>query len=183
MELTMQSELVGVYQLAQADVARLGIDFNVPDQYAIHYARTRAADLVSGIQETTKARLNRLIAQGLEDGMTPTELRDAIIRDFQFSVDRAQLIARTEMAMAYNAGQLESLKTSNTPAVKVLDGMSADTDDACRRANGKIISIGLAMQYLIQHPNCVRSFSPVVVEPGEAVDLQDDEFLAAVESE
>jgi hypothetical protein len=43
-----------------------------------------------------------------------------------------------------------------------------------------VISIETAERHLIQHPICVRSFSPVVVMPHETIHIQDAEFEEAV---
>lgn len=180
LEINMGAEIGAVYQMAQKDLGTIGISFNVPDLYAEYYAKNRAADLVTRIRETTRERLNEVISRGISEGLGPQELKDAILEDFDFSVNRAKLIARTEMAFAYNAGQMDALKEAGIAAVKVLDGLSADSDEPCKAVNGKVISLQTAAFNLIQHPNCVRSFSPVPSVPGQNIDLQDDEFLAVV---
>jgi hypothetical protein len=166
-----------LFNLGGVQVSALGIAFNVPDEAAKQWARNRAADLVTQIEATTRERLRTIIADAVAGEGGPAGLRKQIIEDFAFSSKRAQLIARTEMAFAFNSGQTEALKSSDVSAVEVLDGLNSDSDGPCLAVDRMIISVGLASEHLIQHPNCVRSFAPVVDFQGE---LKDDAFQSSV---
>lgn len=178
----------GIDRGDKKDMDEVGIAFNVKDSYAVYYASLRAAKFIPGLDQDERDRFNKLITRCVDEGTGPPGLCKAIMKDFGFSRKRSQWIARTETAIIFNAGGIESLKKSMTPAVKCLDGASSDPDEAdevckaCVAVNGMVISIETAERHLIQHPICVRSFSPVVVRPYEKVRIQDAEFEKAVRS-
>lgn len=82
--------------------------FSAVNEYASDYARTRGADLVTEITETTRDRLASMIEAAFQGGATPQDLALEIAESFAFSIDRAETIARTELAMAQGQGTLDS---------------------------------------------------------------------------
>jgi hypothetical protein len=168
------------------DIGGIGIAFNVKDPYAVHYATLRAAKFIPGLDQDERDRLKNLIIKYVDEGRGPQGLCKAIMKDFGFSRERSQWIAWTETAIIFNASGIESLKKSMTPTVKCLDGASSDPDEAgevckvCMAVNGMVISIETAERHLIQHPICIRSFSPVVTRPNETIKIQDAEFENAI---
>lgn len=144
-----------LFSLGGAQVSSLGIAFNVPDEAAKLWARNHAAELVTQIRETTRERMRSVIADAVASEAGPAGLRKAIVENFAFSAKRAQLIARTEMAVAFNTGQVEALKSSGVGAVEVLDGLNSDSDAPCLDVDRMVISVVTAGQHLIQHPNCL----------------------------
>jgi hypothetical protein len=116
----------GIDRGDKKDIGGIGIAFNVKDPYAVHYASLRAAKFIPGLDQDKRDRLNKLITRCVDEGTGPQGLCKAIIKDFGFSRERSQWIARTETAIIFNASGIESLKKSMTPAVKCLDGASSD---------------------------------------------------------
>jgi hypothetical protein len=78
--------------------------FDQVDENAIKYARTRGAELVTEVTDTTRGRLRKLMLSAVKNGMSASQLRDAVSDDFSFSNVRALMIARTEMAFASTGG-------------------------------------------------------------------------------
>ncbi len=70
---------------------------------------------------------------------------------------RAEMIARSELGLCQNAGILAGYKAKDIKQVRVHDG--TDFDPICRQANGQIWDLDYALDHLLAHPNCTRSFS------------------------
>lgn len=68
-------------------------------------ANLHAGELITGINETTRVRINKLITKALDEGMSKYELKEILKTDFGFSEYRANLIARNELKRAYIQGQ------------------------------------------------------------------------------
>lgn len=90
--------------------------FNLENPRAVEYARKRAAEAISEINETTRREVRKIVAEGLETGMSPAQVAQRLADKFvQFAVprpgkripNRATLIAVTEMANAYCEGSLQ----------------------------------------------------------------------------
>lgn len=90
-----------------ATVADLKLDtsFDLKNPRAVKYIKSRGAENVKGINETTKSQLQTLIAKAIEDSKSYTEITKLIRQAFvDFSQYRARLIAVTEVGNGYEAG-------------------------------------------------------------------------------
>lgn len=87
---------------------KYNIAFGIKSKDAVEYARTRAGELITGIDETTKKRVQFLIAEAIDNGDTVADLKKSLVKHFAFSKYRAGLIASTELGGAYLAGKKES---------------------------------------------------------------------------
>jgi uncharacterized protein with gpF-like domain len=92
--------------------------FSLVNEHSIAYADQQAAELVKGISETTRDRLTTLVSNAIENGQSVAELKSAIIDSGEFSADRAELIARTEIGNAHMAGALDGAKASGFEMTK-----------------------------------------------------------------
>jgi len=81
------------------------------DQNAINYAKKRGAELVTQVTDTTRGRLRKIISSAVQNGMSASQLRDAVSDDFSFSNARALMIARTEAAFADVGGAMSGYRT------------------------------------------------------------------------
>jgi hypothetical protein len=100
-----------------AAAVEMGLEpsFALRSQSATDYLRTQSAQLVAGINGTTRAGLQKILAQSAEAGWAPTRTAQAI-RDMydgfatpqpqQHIRSRAHLIAVTETGNAYEEGNL-----------------------------------------------------------------------------
>jgi len=125
---------------------------------AVQTVLTRGAARVTGINATTRAGIQNLVAQGIEEGLSPAELGDTIEAWSGFDEYRSELIARTELGTAYNAAALGSYGENGIEMVQVLDG---DQDDICAPWSDVTVPIDEAPDEL-GHPNCTRDFLPVI---------------------
>lgn len=90
-------------------------------------------------------------------GTVAHDLEKLVIRDAKYKYVR---IARTETAAIQNQGTLNRFKKNKITHVEVIDG--TDFDEACAEANGQIWTVEYASTHELEHPNCTRSFSPVI---------------------
>jgi hypothetical protein len=113
---------------------------------------------IVGINETTRDAVAQLIAQGFDDGLSPAEVADLIEGATSFDEARAELIARTESALAYNEAALGSYGEFGVEQVEAIDG---DEDEVCAERNGQVFSIDEAMS-IEDHPNGTLDWAPVI---------------------
>ena len=101
---------------------------------AVAYAQAHAADLVTQIDDTTRDEIRELITNSLTEGMTYQEVSDKLEEMYSFSPERADLIARTESAIAGNQGILEGMRELKSQGVKIKKIWLPDNEacDACQ---------------------------------------------------
>lgn len=121
--------------------------------------RTRTARRIVGINETTMAAIVDAIRDAFGDGDTVDQVAARLESLPAFDAARAELVARTESAYAYNAAAISSYREFNVTEVEVVDG---DEDDICAPVNGQTWTLEQAEADPIGHPNCTRDFIPVV---------------------
>ena len=148
-------------------VTGLGADFTpldpLLDKFMTGYVLERAVQ----INATTKEQLADLIRSTFADPrVDKTRLGDLVKDKMREKVEgyeawRAERIARTETAIAYNHANVLGFSQADIEEVEVLDGTD---DDLCADANGEIWSLRQALSNPIAHPNCVRVFVPIVRE-------------------
>src|ERR1035437_6087777 len=135
---------------------------------AAAYGETRGGDLITDIDSTTQDRVQEIIANGVRDSLSDKEVADKLTP--LFGGDRADLIARTEMATAWNLGVVNTLKDAGEEYVFVTDG---DSDEECQNADGEIWTLEEAEANPLEHPNCVREFRPLTSD--ELAEVQAEE--------
>jgi hypothetical protein len=95
--------------LAAVGSMKLDIKFDLKNPRAVAYLDQYGAKLVTGLNETTRDDMRKLIAQAVEGGLSWTQLEQAIsnqFSDYVKDVGRAYLIAMTEIGEAYSEGNL-----------------------------------------------------------------------------
>jgi hypothetical protein len=130
----------------------------------------RAAGVrIKGISETTRQRVADIVRQGLDEGLSAAELGDRIeAASGLFDELRAETIARTETATVLNQAAVAQYADFGVDRVTVVDG---DEDDACASADGQVWTLDRAEAEPIAHPNCVRTFTPLVGSPAARASL------------
>ena len=113
---------------------------------------------VAGIGRTTRELVARAIREGIEQGLSPRELGE-VVRAAGFGEARAEAIARTEAATVLNEAAIASYRELEVTHVQVTDG---DEDDECAEADGQTWTLDEAESSPLAHPNCTRSFAPVI---------------------
>lgn len=156
-------------------VSQIDVSFGSDDVFhsmAEEYASQRTADLLGkrvksdgsivdnpnpeySIEQSTKDMLKSDLENYMKEGLTPAEIAKKLQDDYAFSEKRAMTIARTETGFAWNHAGISTIQAGGAKGVKVFDG---DHDGACAEANGQNWTFDYALEHLLQHPNCVRSF-------------------------
>ncbi len=89
----------------------LTIAFDLQHPRAVAYMAEHGAQLVTKIDDTSKARIASIIARNLEEGVSYNDTAKQLRAEFQdFSRDRAHLIAVTEAGHAYEHGNREAVQ-------------------------------------------------------------------------
>lgn len=119
-----------------------------------------AAQQITAIEETTRARVAAYVDRATNEGMSLDKLAKLIREDPSgaFSRSRATTIARTETAYAYANSSVGGWRDSGrVDKVIIYDGVD---DPECAAANGSVWTLDEYEANPIQHPNCTRSAAP-----------------------
>lgn len=87
----------GLVQVGSKTTAELLDQVN---EKAVEWAEKHAADLVTQLADTTKTRLRGDLAASIELGMSVQDIAAVLEKDYEFSEQRAELVANTERAFA-----------------------------------------------------------------------------------
>lgn len=114
------------------------------DARAADYAEARAAEMIGKswvdgelvdnpdaewvITDATRDMVQDIISDGLDEGLGRGEIAQNIIDSDAFSQERAEMIARTEVATAVSQGQLSSYKEVRATGLNVQKQWQADED-------------------------------------------------------
>ncbi len=181
----------GVYQaLLQIGLSQEDMTDKMSEK-ALAYAKERAAELVGkrrlkdgtvidnpnrkwAIEDTTRDLLRGDVAKAVEEGWSTKQLQDELEKNFAFSVDRAEMIARTEIAFADSRGNAIVYRDSGVVTGKewILGSEHVDMDECDEAADAGIIDIdadfpGVGVKEPPAHPRCVCDFLPVLAEEGD----------------
>lgn len=115
-----------------------------------------AGKRIRGINETTRETIAKLIGEGFDEGLSPAEVADRIEVAATFDEYRAELIARTESARAYQEAAIESFREYGVTEVEAIDG---DEDEECAARNGKVYPLDEALA-ITDHPNGTLDWAP-----------------------
>lgn len=133
----------------------------------IELLATRSFEGMRGITGQVAADLNRILAQGIADGINPRE----IARQMQASIGsltrrRAETIARTEVIHAHAEGQLDAFTKLGVEELGVKAEWSTAGDDRvcpfCAEREGQTYTIEEARGLIPLHPNCRCTWIPAV---------------------
>lgn len=166
-----------------------GVDetFGITDEDALEYAQARSAELVGmkrgaggtlhdnpnakwSVAQTVRDEIRAKVATAIKDGWSDQRLRDEIEGDAIWTA-RAEMIARTETAIAVNRGALKTYDNADVDHVIVLDGPGCLEDgheDGEAGVNGEEWTLERAEEYPVGHPHCRRDFAPVINAQEEA---------------
>jgi hypothetical protein len=138
----------------------LSVEWDVHNPQVVKAINALVGDHVKGITDTTKETLKDLVDVQTQAGLSPAQLARLIVEQgITDSKSRAETIAITESATAYNHGALLAYKDAGVGEVTVLDG---DGDAQCAAAHGQRWTVEKAQGNAIAHPRCRRAFAPVM---------------------
>jgi hypothetical protein len=148
---------------------------------AVERTLNRGAARVTGINETTRAKIQEAIIRGLEDGLSVLDVADLIEESGTvgglemgalFDEYRAEMIARTELMDAYNGAAIGSYSDAGITQVEAIDG---DGDEECAARDGQTFGIDEA-DAIEDHPNGTLDWVPVI---GEEVAIEGKAAVSA----
>jgi hypothetical protein len=179
-------DLSGELHAAFADAYRAGADalsaargteaaVGSAVEAAAAYADDRAGSLITGIDDTTEERVQGIIASAVQGGQSDAEVSDRLAA--LFGGDRADFIARTEMATAWNTGVAQAIADAGEDYVAVSDPDECG-EDVCD-VDGEIWTTDEALAEPLGHPNCGRDFRPLSNEELAEVMAEDSSEEAA----
>ena len=166
----------------QDALKQVGVDalFDIANPKVVEWVKQKSLNLVTTVHETSKAKLQSMLAQAVDEGQTIQEISKNIGGLFDGFADyRSTRIARTEVISAHNNGSIEGYKQSD-----VVEGKEwlATFDDATRDthadADGQVVALDASFNLggmLMQYPgdpagdaadviNCRCTVLPVVKE-------------------
>jgi len=166
----------------------VSIDWDFLDPEARAYAASRGAELVGmkwqngklipnpaagwAIDVTTRDAVREMLVDALTEGWSFQEFSSRLVESGLFSDARADLIARTEMATAMNAGRVKTYEKLGFEYVVVSDEAECG-QDICN-VDGEVWTLEEAAAEPLGHPNCTRSFRPATRE--EAAEERGEEL-------
>ena len=154
--------------------AALSLAVNIPDPVAREVVRQGGIRLgLIDLNRQTRDSLFQALFEGRSAGEGPAQLAQRIQGQiprgpWRTAQIRARVIARTEVKWSQNISTLESYRQSETIThVIIVDAQGAgDNDPECSESDGQQLTIAQADQVpALVHPNCTRSFTPVVGDP------------------
>jgi HK97 family phage portal protein len=125
-----------------AETLDIAIDFDLIRARAAERAGRQAASQISEVLATTKARVQRIVALGVENGSSPQIIAGQIRKEFDiFKGARASTIARTESAApinwAFNETVIETQRRTGEELEKfwitILDGKAREDHERAHR--------------------------------------------------
>ncbi len=139
---------------------------NLQTTSAIEYLETHAADLISNIDDTTRAITKRIIVDGAKSGKNYQQVAEELREQFKiFQVgkpqqhirDRAELIASNEARTAYEVGANSSAQSIDSAGIEMLKHWDTVGDgrvsDGCSENEGDgWISINNSFSSDHEHP-------------------------------
>jgi Phage Mu protein F like protein len=159
------------------------------NEAAVAWARDRAAAMVGmryeadgslvvnpnaewAITEATRDLLRADVTDAIENGLSTDDLATKLAESYAFSDDRAEMIARTEIANADIQGSLIGWKESGVVEGKelLLSSEHTEPDECDEAADMGVVDLeddfgGLGDPPY--HPNCECDISPVLMAEGE----------------
>jgi hypothetical protein len=141
--------------------------------------RTSVGSRITGINDTTRQKVQAAIAEGVELGESPADLGLRIRGSAAFDDYRSELISRTETAQVYNDAALRSFGALDVEEVEAIDG---DEDAECAARNGKRYPLDEALG-ITDHPNGTLDWVPVVkaVVPPDPALIMAEAYKASLE--
>jgi uncharacterized protein with gpF-like domain len=156
------------------------------NEKAVAWARERSASMVGmtfdedgnlvpnpdadmAITESTRDMLRGSVARAIENGTSTADFADELEGEYAFSADRAEVIARTEIAQADVEGNLMAYRDSGSVSGKewILGSEHDDMDECDDAADMGVVPLDDDFGGIGDppaHPNCVCDVLPVLAE-------------------
>jgi len=156
-------------------ITQLGLEVSADmvtqmDKAARAWAATRGGELMRDTADTTIEAMRAVFARAIDEGMSADNLESAVLDAGSFSLARAAMIARTELAFAHVSGNVAGWReTGQVDRKRWILGDNHDIDDVCDDAVDAG-DVGLDEEFVDgidfppAHPNCVCDVLPILKE-------------------
>lgn len=135
--------------------------FNIDDPW-LRRLLDDAGERIQDITQTTRVAVSRALQEATAQGLSLQETAALLGDLFEFSPARAMMIARTEISSAQNRAATARWRESGlVQEVTIFDG---DSDAECAAANGQTWTLDEFDANPSEHPNCIRTATPVRIE-------------------
>lgn len=139
--------------------------FTLDDPFTSKFMTRYMGERIVQLEAATKDNVSALLRRVFDEnggGGSPFELGKLVADETRKQVKgyetwRANRIARTESAYAYNHGTVLGGFQAGVEEFNVTDG---DKDEPCASANGAVWRYDRCLSNSLAHPNCTRVFSP-----------------------
>lgn len=124
---------------------------------------------LKGVTDAMSAQMSRALAEGLVQGKNPRAIaKDLVDRVDKIGINRARLIARTEIIRAHAEGQLDAMERLGVEEVGVMVEWSTAGDDRvcplCQPLEGVVFKLKEARGLIPRHPQCVAGDTVIIAE-------------------
>lgn len=130
----------------------------------VPWVADRSTEQRDKIQQIINDGIKEGKATGVKEKKSGSYPEGTIAHDLEsYFSDRksqASTVARTEVGRIQSESKFDAWERHGYEEVNVLDG--TDDDDACKEANGSTWTIEYARLHTKEHPNCRRTFTPVI---------------------
>lgn len=138
-------------------------------------------DNIKGLNEYLSEGLRKEITQGLLNIESIDQIQKRVAKVMDIGIDRARMIARTEVNRAENMGHLDGARESGLNLMKQWDAhLDNRTSAVCNDLDGKRIAIdkrfvwnGQEFDYPPAHPNCRSTLRFIQVRSGDEKSISD----------
>ncbi len=128
---------------------------------------------IVGISETTRLDVNKLVTDGLAEGMSPPQIAETLTGLFEETYkNRAGTVARTESMIAYNTASALGYQESGVEQVEMVDNLEHDSDYGasdgltCAQRDGMVVNLADVGRHIeAEHPNGSLALIPLLSGP------------------
>ena len=155
--------------MPSARQAGIDVNWEMVNEDALAWARQHSGQLVTNILDTTRDKIQRNVADFVENQRTIGQLRANIMESGAFNEARAQMIAVTETTASYAQGNMAAWRESD-----VVDGKEWNTNgdglvcSICAPLDLNVVPLNGAFEgghdSPPAHPGCRCWVTPVVME-------------------
>jgi SPP1 gp7 family putative phage head morphogenesis protein len=147
----------------------LALAFAQPEtRFKVQLLATRSYELLKGVNATMGSEMNRILAQGMIDGIGPVRIAKQMADKIDsLTRARALTIAHTEVIYAHAEGQLDAFEKLGVSELGVKAEWSTALDGRvcplCAAMEGRMFKIEASHGMIPLHPRCRCSWKPAMV--------------------
>jgi len=153
----------------------LSVDWELANDEARRWAQRYAGELVRGITDTTRATIQREVANFARNQESITQLSQRLAASSAFSQERARLIAVTEVTRSYSEGNQAAWRESNVVEGKMwITSVDERVCPICGPLHGVVVPLTAQFDGGFDgppaHPRCRCDIAPAeIIDAGDTM--------------